>query len=736
MATKAEELRIMAQEIKNETQVGANTAERVGTAFEQAANGLAELLQNNGDYYCGEQSSLEDAIASVPISYQKGGLTIHFHFPNITNNLSYILTNTSWSTNITDWQGVDDVPTAGSDNIVKSGGVAEELFFVSSMALRDGDITKAKYANLLIKEIYLNILLGENERIVLNYLGKSGLYYLSLTKYNSSDSSSEVVVNNFQIKDKEVTTLKNTNEDVVGYLLFDSDDYDTVITNQGEGLNRMPFLNKNAYDISKSPIIYSSIHIDDKAEEILDYVDNEFQKKFEGFLSNVDTRDDEKRKYANSLIKELYSVDNLEENERYVLSYLGKTGSYYYINIVKYNSSNQSSSQIITNEQIKDKEITELTDSNGNVLFRIIFDSTNYSTVITNQGEGLNRLPYFNKNVYDINNSIKIKDYIYQKEKTQNIAIWGDSITWGANATTDSKCYCMILQSLLLSNGYVNKVFNCGIGGENFQNILVRQGAFSFYLKNDVTLPSDKSAVIVETITNYILDRNFCNSWYGDNSYFPLLMQGEVGRGSADIKTVNPIYVRGIKCKMTFVGTAENGSIKLQLDEDLGGDLEIKAGTTISLAGNKLHYDIVVFSIGTNDGWTVKTDNTFDAEKSADNYIAMIDEAISYANTERFVVCSPYGGEALRVAGVEGLEYLENRLLKKYGKRFFNWRKYLITYGLSDAGLTPTAEDLEDISSGVCPRSLLSDSLHPNDFGHEVIGKELFDIIKQNGYIS
>lgn len=60
MATKAEELRIMAQEIKNETQVGANTADRVGTAFEQAANGLAELSQNVGGVY-EKIKSIEDA---------------------------------------------------------------------------------------------------------------------------------------------------------------------------------------------------------------------------------------------------------------------------------------------------------------------------------------------------------------------------------------------------------------------------------------------------------------------------------------------------------------------------------------------------------------------------------------------------------------------------------------------------------------------------------------------------
>ena len=34
-----------------------------------------------------------------------------------------------WSTTVSDWQGVDDAPTAGSDNLVKSGGVAEFMEF-------------------------------------------------------------------------------------------------------------------------------------------------------------------------------------------------------------------------------------------------------------------------------------------------------------------------------------------------------------------------------------------------------------------------------------------------------------------------------------------------------------------------------------------------------------------------------------------------------------------------------
>ena len=40
----------------------------------------------------------------------------------------YRLMNQNWSTVVTDWQGVDNEPTAGSNNLVNSGGVAEKLY--------------------------------------------------------------------------------------------------------------------------------------------------------------------------------------------------------------------------------------------------------------------------------------------------------------------------------------------------------------------------------------------------------------------------------------------------------------------------------------------------------------------------------------------------------------------------------------------------------------------------------
>ena len=41
--------------------------------------------------------------------------------------MKYRLISNIWSTVVTDWQGIDDEPTTGSNNLVKSGGVADSI---------------------------------------------------------------------------------------------------------------------------------------------------------------------------------------------------------------------------------------------------------------------------------------------------------------------------------------------------------------------------------------------------------------------------------------------------------------------------------------------------------------------------------------------------------------------------------------------------------------------------------
>lgn len=78
--------------------------------------------------------TFDEAVNAVPMSYRHGGLKLSF----ISNNdgslqnsdnkyVQYRLMANEWSTTVSDWQGVDDEPVEGSDNLVKSGGVSDSI---------------------------------------------------------------------------------------------------------------------------------------------------------------------------------------------------------------------------------------------------------------------------------------------------------------------------------------------------------------------------------------------------------------------------------------------------------------------------------------------------------------------------------------------------------------------------------------------------------------------------------
>jgi hypothetical protein len=57
-------------------------------------------------------------------------------------------------------------------------------------------------------------------------------------------------------------------------------------------------------------------------------------------------------------------------------------------------------------------------------------------------------------------------------------------------------------------------------------------------------------------------------------------------------------------------------------------------------------------------------------------------------------------------------------LAARHGDRFFDIRKWLVNLGLTQAGLTATADDLTDIAADVIPRQLRSDGTHLNTSGY------------------
>ena len=81
---------------------------------------------NNNTKYADLTAALGTNGANVPQNIQKGGMSVKFVQTSDNKYIQARCMAQNFTADTTQWQGVDDEPTAGSDNLVKSGGVEEK----------------------------------------------------------------------------------------------------------------------------------------------------------------------------------------------------------------------------------------------------------------------------------------------------------------------------------------------------------------------------------------------------------------------------------------------------------------------------------------------------------------------------------------------------------------------------------------------------------------------------------
>lgn len=110
-------------------------------------------------------------------------------------------------------------------------------------------------------------------------------------------------------------------------------------------------------------------------------------------------------------------------------------------------------------------------------------------------------------------------------------------------------------------------------------------------------------------------------------------------------------------------------------------------------------------------------------------------------STSRFLVLSVLNGnystsqgdfmdEWQGGAAYDKIISLNSELGLTFGHSYVDIRRYLIDYGLRDAGISPTAQDLIDIGHDVVPLSLRSDKIHLNALGYTVVGNYVARLIR------
>ena len=151
--------------------------------------------------------------------------------------------------------------------------------------------------------------------------------------------------------------------------------------------------------------------------------------------------------------------------------------------------------------------------------------------------------------------------------------------------------------------------------------------------------------------------------------------------------------------------------------------MRVAAGTEIITSGSEqyLNYNPIIF-IGQNGGYSSIQDLIAQQRAIIDH------QQMNEQNEGKFLIIGLHTGTA------ESRVELEKAMLEEYGEQYINLREYMSTQALEDAGMEPTEEDREMMEMGSTPSSLLSDQVHFNASGYELIGKQIYQRMEKLGY--
>lgn len=132
-----------------------------------AESGVYDVTANNNNAKFASLSELlssENLNTLIPSAKRKGGMSIKFVLSSDNIYVQYRLMTEEFSTDVYDWQGVDNVPTANSKNLVTSGGVYDALqgeYVVATATADTGSVATATVGIYDVNDVL--IVEGEGE---------------------------------------------------------------------------------------------------------------------------------------------------------------------------------------------------------------------------------------------------------------------------------------------------------------------------------------------------------------------------------------------------------------------------------------------------------------------------------------------------------------------------------------------------------------------------------------------
>ena len=195
---------------------------------------------------------------------------------------------------------------------------------------------------------------------------------------------------------------------------------------------------------------------------------------------------------------------------------------------------------------------------------------------------------------------------------------------------------------------------------------------------------------------------------------------------------VNPCIINGSPFHLSSESILwkEEGKFVLEYNLFINSDEEvlktdtIKAGSVVeTYAMNNLRKKYAnIFFIGQNGGFADTAE-----------LIRQLKAMIKYSQSNRYVIISFHTPNGV-IKTIDRMKEMEDSLSNCFGKHFINLREYMITKGLSNAGLVPTQEDRDSIVKGRVPPQLMKDGCHFTTKGYREIAKVVYAKMKELNY--
>ena len=290
-----------------------------------------------------------------------------------------------------------------------------------------------------------------------------------------------------------------------------------------------------------------------------------------------------------------------------------------------------------------------------------------------------------------------------------DIVCWGDSLTAGSGGNGTN--YPSVLKTLLTASGSTANTYNMGVGGETSPTICARNGGNPFIIRiTNGTIPADTTPVTVtlEDINGAVVR--------------PLLQgsttwNGKLGNIDGILNLVEP-----------------SGSSSSWQSDNYYTFTRKTAGTSITLnRPTPFYLDVAKPRLGDIHIIWIGQNNPSDGVSRHISDIKAIIQKME-ALEKRWLVM-PLPRTSNDTTSLADRNAYDSAMFAEFGRRFVSIRQYLCEFGLSDAGITPTTTDTANIAAGITPASLRVDSVHLNASGYTVVANQVFNRIKEMGWI-